>query len=203
MKKQEMINFLKGHFRYWTMHSNNGLSSYARNIKLNRIHFPDRETENNAYDLLSCKEAFRDFDNILRDFDRKNDYAWQIGTNGRSGGYLVLMQGSKKRSEYKRICLDCGQKNYKVDAAKCGVCSSDNMEDYEGWEITTSGKSTDQGEDFEGWSSYELKERVKLVKDFDKTVDCAIAAFIKFCKEHKAVEKTIMVPKQVMVAEEA
>ena len=106
-----------------------------------------------------------------------------------------------KKSEYKRVCSDCGQKNYREDTKKCGRCGSENMEDYMGMETGVwRGRSTDQGVDFESWETDELKARVKLVKDFDKTCEKAVAAFIRFCMQNKPEEKVVMVPKTVTVA---
>lgn len=204
MNKRDMINFLYSHFRYNTMNSWNDSTSYAKNIKLHHISFPSQEIKDRAWDLLNVEETFDGFNDILRDFAEKYKYEWQIGTNGRSGGYLVLYQGYMKKSEYQRRCRDCGQKNFQKEANKCGRCGSDDMMDFEGIETGCyGGKSTGQGmdeHDWECWSVDDLRARVKLVKDFDKTCDKAVRAFINFCKEHKAEEETVMVSKKVMVA---
>ena len=34
---------------------------------------------------------------LITSFDRKHDYLWQAGFNGRSGGYLVLYKGGKHK----------------------------------------------------------------------------------------------------------
>ncbi len=207
MNKQDMIKFLSSHFRYSTMNSWNNFTSYAKNIKLRHISFPSKEIEDRAWKFLNVPAAFNDFNDILRDFAEKYKYEWQIASNGRSSGYLVLYQGYMKKSDYKRICRDCGQKNFQKEANKCGRCGSDDMMDFEGIETGCyGGKSTGQGmdeHDWECWSVDDLRARVKLVKDFDKTCDKAIKAFINFCKEHKAEEETVMVPKKIMVAVKA
>ena len=201
MNKQQMINFLSGHFRYNTMNSWNASTSYAMNIKIHHVNFPDKETEGKAWEMINLPQAFWDFDKILRDFAERYRYEWQIGRNGRSSGYLVLYQGYMKKSEYKRYCQDCGQRNFRADTTECGKCGSKNMEDYEGIETGIwGGKSTDQGEGFSDWDFDTLRKRVRLVKDFDKTCDKAVKAFIKFCQTHHVKEKTVMVPKKVMVA---
>lgn len=193
--RKGMIEFLSSHFRYNTMNSWNHSSSYAKNIKIHHIQFPNAEIENRAYNLLGVEESFQEFDMILQEFAERHNFNWQIGRNGRSGGYLVLHQGYMKKSEYKRRCQDCGQKNYRADAKECGFCHSKNMEDYHGMETGMYGKSVDQldNTDFEDWNIEDLKDMVKLVRDFDKTCDKAIKAFINFCKEHKVEPKKIMV----------
>lgn len=109
--RKDMIQFLGNHFRYDTRNSWNRATSFARNIKLTRIDFPDSATRNRAYDLLSVEDAFDEFDLILEGFARRHDYSWQIARTGRSGGYLVLSSGGKKDTGYKSFCPSCGQRN--------------------------------------------------------------------------------------------
>jgi hypothetical protein len=74
------------------------------------------------------------------------------------------------------------------------------MADYKGNCIFTQpGKSMDQGEDFTDWDNRSLDERVRLVKDFDKTVKQCQAVFIDYCKQYAVEEKTIQVPKTIKV----
>ena len=204
MSRKAMIEFLSSHFRYNTMNSWNCSTSYAKNIKINRIVFPDLETQDRAYELLDVREAFYQFDMILQMFAEKHHFEWQIGRNGRSSGYLVLYQGYAKKSEYKRRCMDCGQRNFRKETTVCGACHSDNMEDYSGMETGIwGGRSTDGNEDAESfaqWDTYTLHERVKLVKDFDKTCEKAIKAFISFCKTHKAEEVAVPATRMVKMA---
>jgi len=112
--RKDMISFLANHQRYDTMSSWNRGTSFSRNIKLQRIQFPDTETHDRAYDLLNVEEAFDDFWEILSDFAVRHNYHYQIRTNGRSGGYLVLYNGGTKDSGYKSFCPFCGQRNYKL-----------------------------------------------------------------------------------------
>lgn len=41
---------------------------------------------------------------MIEDFNEEHNFQWQTGTNGRSGGYLVLYQGGTKPSGYKSFC---------------------------------------------------------------------------------------------------
>lgn len=47
----------------------------------------------------------------LRDFGLEHEMVWQIGQNGRSGGYLVLYQGGRNPSPYQSRCTKCGQQS--------------------------------------------------------------------------------------------
>jgi len=103
-----MIEYLENHFRYWTMNSWNRSSSYAANVKLQRIMPNDLD----GYDFLQTEEAFRDGKDIIREFEKRHHYEWQIWSKGQQGGYLVLYKGGQKPSGYKRYCVNCGQQNY-------------------------------------------------------------------------------------------
>ncbi len=67
---------------------------------------------------------------------------------------------------------------------------------------TQPGKSLDMNEDFEDWSIDELKDRVNLVWDFDKTVEKAIKSFQDFAKNYHVEEKEIEVTKTIKIAVE-
>lgn len=92
--RQEMMAYLARHRRYDTMNSWNRSTSYAHCIKVDRLGLTS-ETCMRCLEMLGVDESFEDFSEILRDFDRRHQWRWQISQNGRSGGYLVLIQGGK------------------------------------------------------------------------------------------------------------
>ena len=202
-----MVEYLSTHFRYSTMNSWNNSTSYARKIKIHSLGL-DHETENVAYDMLEVAEAFYDFNDVLREFDSRHFNTYQIWSNGRSGGYLVLGQGGQRPSKHKSVCTACGQRNYEAvpegKTGQCGRCGKKTRinRQFPPDVYATPGKSLDMGEDFTDWDVASLRDRVNLVWDFDKTCERAVQAFIAFCKGHRAVKKTIKVPKEIMVAEE-
>lgn len=201
--RKDMIAYLTGHFRYDTMNSWNASTSYAAKVKIQNLTFPNKEAESRAYDLVQTEEAMEGVRFIMQEFDEDHDYEWQVGFNGRSGGYIVLYHGGKKPSEYKRVCYDCGQKNYRAESVKCGNCGSDNMHNYSGFEtFTYPGKNVDMGEDFVEWDMHSLKQRVRLVMEFDRMVEQCMKAFVDFCTNHEAVEQTFQVPQKRLVAKE-
>lgn len=201
-----MIEYLSGHYRYNTMNSWNRATSYAKCVKLSHMTFPDNETRNRAYDLLGTEEVFEEVRFIMDQFAANHYYEWQAGFNGRSAGYIVLYHGGRKPSEYKSWCSRCGQGNFSeaTDADKrCGVCKADaryNQQRYQ--TFTYPGKGVDEDEDFSEWDTYRLRERVKLIMEFDRMVEDCERAFIGFCKTHKAEERVISVPKTITVAVE-
>ena len=65
------------------------------------------------------------------------------------------------------------------------------------------GKSIDQDEDFVEWDIDSLRERVKLVQEFDRLCDQVVAEFCYFCEYYDVVDKDILVPKSIKTLEPA
>ncbi len=85
-----VIAFLKDHFRYYTMHSNNGLHSYAACIKIQGIPFPNRLFDN-KYAMLGVDEWQQRLTDMISKWQMDDaNKGFEIGTNGRSSGYMVL-----------------------------------------------------------------------------------------------------------------
>jgi hypothetical protein len=204
--KKDMISYLSDHFRYSTMNNWNRGSSYARNVKLSRIKFPDKQTENRAWDMIcnDVQEAFYGVREIMDDFAINHDWRYQIGFNGRSSGYMVLYQGERKLSQHKSICTSCGQRNFQEVTDQtgnaCGRCGRNSRVNRAMYEVTVSGEGMDDERDYEDWSIDSLRSRVNLVWDFNQTVDLCIEEFISFCQGYEVAEETIMVPKTIHVA---
>jgi len=203
--RKAMVDFLKGHFRYSTMNSWNRSTSYAAEVKLHT--FVPNELMNRAFDLLEMAEPYENIREIMNDWALEQDYSFQAGFNGRSGGYIVMYQGGKKPITYKSVCPYCGiHTNYEV-GHECMKCRKVNLhKPYAIFEpFTYPGKSIDQGEDFrkDEWGMYELKERVTLVESFDAMVERCKKEFLSFCKEFKVEEQEVMVPTKVKVLVEA
>lgn len=200
--KKAMVAYLCDHFRYHTMNPWNRATSYAACVKIHR--FVPKDVEMAAHDFLQIDDAFRDGKTIIREFEERWKYKWQIGTNGRSGGYLVLYQGGIRDPEkgYKRLCPNCHQGNYRQKSKVCGRCHQEGLVDYPFVQTYTKpGVGVDEDlEDFESWDVDSLQARVNVVWDFDKTVQNVLEAFIDFVRNHTVVEKEILVPKTIHVA---
>jgi hypothetical protein len=198
--RKAMTEFLTNHFRYDTMSPWNQSTSYANNIKIHRLGL-DRETENKLYDLIETTEFWDDARVLFDEFAERHGYQWRPGINGRSGGYLVLYQSFREPSEHKSFCISCGQKNFTSVAATgnvCGKCGKPTRVDYKSPPMnvgTYPGKATDMDEDFTDFSMYALRERVKLVQDFDRVTDALIALAVKMVSDYSVENETYFVPK--------
>ena len=206
--RRAMTEFLAKHFRYNTMNSWNQSTSYANNIKVYNLGL-NKEQEEKLYAMLDTAEFYTYINEMLYDFSAEHNHLWQVGFNGRSSGYLVLYQGYSKPSGYKSYCTECGQRNYKsveeTGNNRCGRCGTDARVNY-----TTApreigcypGRSTDMGEDFEDWEMYQLKERVKLVREFDKLCDDILKTVIDLIENYEVEEQIVMKPHTVKVLRE-
>lgn len=193
----DMINFLRNHRRYDLMNSWNRTTSYANNIKIHNLNVSD-ETKEAFFEMLGT-DILDEAHDILEDFRDRYDGRYQIGINGRSGGYLVLYNGYKKDSEYKSYCTVCGQRNFKAATEtdrKCGRCGSDSRINLSRpiYEYGVNFKSIDQDADFESWSDETLKQDVLLIQDFDATCDAYIERLTEIAEEYTVVEETVYVP---------
>lgn len=204
--KTEMIKFLSEHFRYHLLNSWNRTTSYANNIKISHLNV-SKEISDKLFALLSVEEAYDIGRDVLLNFMYDHDGYYQIGSNGRSGGYLVLYTGQKKASDYKSYCTSCGQRNYKLataDSCRCGKCGKDTRVNYQKpiYEYSVSFHDIDQDADFEEWTMEELKDRVKLVQEFDKACDDYIATMIDIAENYEVAEETVYVPqtRSVLIA---
>ena len=197
--RKKMIEFLTNHFRYPTANSWNHSTSYAHNMKIYNLGL-SKEIEDKLWNMLDCEDVYDTINELINDFAINHDFIWQAGFNGRSGGYLVLYSGGKKTSEYKSFCRHCGQKNYtsiKETGNVCGRCGKPERIDFVNPPMnmfTYPGKAIDMDEDFESWSMDELKERVRLIQEFDQLADDIVSEAIYIAENFEVEEETVYIP---------
>ena len=105
--RADMTAYLENHFRYPTMNSWNQATSYACNLKVDRLGLSAGIVEK-LLDMLDTSEFQETMQDLRTRCGMEHDYLWQVGMNGRSGGYLVLYQGRQKPSGYRSYCRECG-----------------------------------------------------------------------------------------------
>lgn len=205
-KRGEMIAFLKNHYRYHTMSRRNRSTSYANNIKLTNIDKPSDIDNDVWWQLLDITEWQDKLSDLLEDFCRSHDWLWQAGINGRSGGYVVLYQGGIKPSGYQSYCTHCGQRNYQqVPHGQKGICGRCEAKERVNFKqphmqvFTWPGRDIDAGEDFRDWGLEELRQRVKLVQEFDQLCDVVVDEYLSVCRNYRITEEEILVPKTIKV----
>ena len=196
----EMTSFLASHFRYNTMNSWNNSTSYACNLKVDRLGL-EHGLVMKLYDLLGVPDFYEPINDLVHEFGTDHNYAWQAGFNGRSGGYLVLYQGALESSGYKSYCTACGQQNCKSITETgnvCGKCGKPARTDYTKQHmrvITYPGRDTDGGEDFMDWEMWQLKDRVQLIQEFDRLADQIVQESIYIAKNFTLEDETYLVEK--------
>lgn len=205
--RNAMIHYLSNHFRYYTMNSWNRSTSYACNLKIDRLGL-DFEIVDKLFDVIGTQEFFCAQQELRDAFGAAHDYRWQVRMNGRSGGYLVLYQGDQRPSQYKSFCARCGQRNYtsvSETGTWCGACHHETRLDFDvvPAEITVyPGRSTDDGEDYEEWSIHQIRERVKLVQELDQLADALVGQAVTIAQNYSVVDEEYYLPqiRKVLVA---
>jgi hypothetical protein len=206
-RRAAMIAFLDVHFRYFTLHSVNGATSYANCVKVHRLGLTPAQLEQ-AWQMLDMPVVFHAIRDGLERWAEARRWEWQVHYRGRSSGYLVLYRGGL---DYERArtaqCDECGKLTYHTRDVPCTGEGCDGtlrvLEKPVPQVITWPGKGVDEHEDWSGWDLGSLRERVRLVQDFDRACDEAVATFVRFCDEYRVVEKTVSMPTQVRVLEPA
>lgn len=197
--RKEMTDYLDGHFRYHTMNSWNQSTSYACNMKVDRMGL-DHGTVMKLLDMIQVPEFYDELGDLIQAFNRKHNYLWQAGWNGRSGGYLVLYQGGLQPSGHRSYCTSCGQRNYKSvskTGKRCGVCGKETRVDFitPPMEVLTYfGRGTDEDKDFSEWSLSELRQRTELVQEFDKLADAIASRAVELARSCEVTEEIEYVP---------
>ena len=199
-----MKEFLSNHFRYYTMNSWNLSTSYAHNLKIHNV-IPG-ELQDKAYELLDTEYFYSDFINqLINEFNINHSYEYQAGFNGRSGGYLVLSKGGQYTENLKFKPEDPKDARSYSDVYGRWISHQEAIDmkiayhSFPGRTYSHPGKSIDQNEDFEDWDLYSLKDRVKLVQEFDQLCDDIVAETIYACKNFKVEEKEIKVSMKIKV----
>lgn len=80
--------------RYYTMNSWNRETAPAYNLKIYNV-IP-AEFRNKVYEIINFDEYWLDVKMLISEFEKRTDFEYTAGFNGRSGGYLVLY-GLKKQ----------------------------------------------------------------------------------------------------------
>jgi hypothetical protein len=120
--RKAMADFLSGHFKYHTMNSCNGVVNYAHKVKVHSMGLTSDQVDK-AFDLIGADDSYEWQDTLqflIDEYTKANGGSYTIGSNGRSGGYLVMYHSYYQQSQHKSRCLSCGQKNYAlpVDMSK-------------------------------------------------------------------------------------
>lgn len=206
--RKAMTEFLSGHFRYNTMNSWNLSTSYANNLKIDRLGLT-HEQEMKLLDLMDCEGVYDNINDMIWEFGSQHDWQWQASFNGRSGGYLVLYRGGWKPGEHKSYCTNCGQRNFTTveeTGCRCGRCG---METRRNFSVppkriyTMPGKDVDMDEDFGDWSIEMLRERVQLVEEFDMLCDAIVTEAVWMADNMEAEEQEVLIPATKKVLKEA
>ena len=202
--RKEMTEYLQTHFRYDTMNSWNAATSYACNLKIYKLGLSP-EIESKLYDMLQVQDFFDAQRELMDDFAQAHQYRWQVGMNGRSGGYLVLYEGGIKPSGHRSYCRSCYQRNFKSvteTGTVCGRCGKSDRIDYlkpPMQSYTYPSRGIDMDEDYGDWSIQDLRDRVRLVQELDALADEMVQQAVQIAMDYSVEEVEILVPQTRVV----
>lgn len=200
--RKAMTEFLANHFRYHTLNGWNYHSSYANNLKVDRIGLSDEQVTK-LLDIMDCEGAYDKVNDKIWEFGNSHDWKWQAAFNGRNGGYLVLYQGGWRTDGHKSYCTVCGQENFtsvEESGCMCGRCGRNTRVNFSVPRkqiYTELGKGLDMDNDFEDWTMEELRDRVKLIEEFDKLCDDIEEEAAWLADNTEVEEEEILIPKTV------
>lgn len=90
MTLRQKFDYIHNHYYYYTMNSWNETKSLANNVKIYNLPLT-KEQKDKFFELYGDEnlidEVYFHINMMLEDFESENDF--EIGFNGRSGGYLV------------------------------------------------------------------------------------------------------------------
>jgi hypothetical protein len=201
-----MREYLKSHFRYDTMNSWNRAHSFAHKVKLHNLGLTSQQ-QDKAFEVMDVDGWWDEISWPIREFESAHNGRFTIGTNGRSGGYLVLYKSQLKALDYKSRCTACGQLNFTLvpfdqPFGKCGKCSAEkrvNLTRPLTQIQVFPGQS--YGNDLDSMDASELRSMVEVVHAFDQTCSEIRMLFIELLNRD-VVEQTYMVPKKRKVFKE-
>lgn len=199
--RRAMVDFIEGHYRYFTMNPWNKRSSYANCVKVYQLGLTHNQISR-VWDILDT-DYWDEIRYPIDVFTEENGGRYTIGSNGRSGGYLVLYRGEYYDPGYRSRCRACGQLNYQaVDGVgQCGRCKKAELVNIDPlrWHRVIGGGIDDEigRDDLMDLSIGDLREKVELVCRFDRACDQVRDAFIDLIDNCMVVEETVMVPKTV------
>ena len=152
---EEMFNFLFNHFVYDTMNSWNNLRSIAHNVKIWNLPVDSDK----ALAALEEDNYFQ-INQTIKDWEDDHP-GYEVGFNGRSGGYLVLTSSKSNRHVFESDPDYCGK-----------------FDNYQDWKEAVE-------EDYGSLDAYkeELLFEVKLVQEFDKLCDDLVEVLKDMIKE--------------------
>ena len=205
--RKALVGFLTQHFRYFTMNSWNRSVSYANCVKVHRLDLTPSQMEQ-AWGMLECEQVFDVIHGMIREWSAVREWRWQVGFNGRSGGYLVLYQGGLDyKNAHTARCDMCGKRTWHKQDTPCTTEWCDGtlrvLPKPIPQILAYPGRGLDESEDFSEWDMDSLRDRVRLVQEFDKLCDDIAATFAGFCDHYEVVDQEIMVPKTVKVLQPA
>lgn len=173
MTLTQKFDYIKEHFTYCTMNSWNKTESIANNIKLYKLPLT-KEQKERAWEIIGDENLndelwWNELEPYIAEFKDRYHQNYDIYSNGRNGGYLVLTGNNG----YKVV-------NEDIKNAESYKKLIKNFQDYYGWSFREAQKEARQ----------EIEDTFDLIVDFDETCDDMLAEFIYVLDNFEITTKT-------------
>ena len=146
---KDKFDYVKNHYKYYTMNSWNRLWSIANNVKIYNLGLSS-EQKDKAYDFIYCENFYDEINFLIEDSNLN------VGFNGRNGGYLVLYHKENNRCAVDNCFYDFSSYKDFLSHEKRGRIFSNAQAD----------------------CRYIIEQDFELVKSFDILCDEIRATFI-------------------------
>lgn len=200
---ESLADFLVNHSRYHTMNPRHGMSSYSNICKLHTLGLRGAQLEK-AREVVKMGELPELISAPIEAFKSETNGAYTVCFNGRSGGHMVLYAGEYFDTGHKSRCQCCGQPNFQAVAegrdASCGVCKGPRVNYTPARQHRVLSQGIDDNmsrDDFLSLTLVELKQKVDLVRTFDRVCDRVRDEFIAVLDDYIVVEETVVEARQV------
>lgn len=198
--KQEMIDFLANHFRYFTMNSWNNSTGWANNVKIPKV-IPSKY-QDAVFELMQTDDFYMSIGDILNDFDMMYNYQYQAGINGRSGGYIVMVHGGVKEDTIFTFENTNNGRDYADGYGWMNIEEAKGRGLYKKTRrrvFTQPGLDVDTGNpnELQDMEMSELQEITERVQEFDIVCDNVVSMAIDMAKNYEVEEEEILVPQTV------
>lgn len=91
-RREDLVDYLQNHFRYYTMNSWNGTQTFANNVKITNMGLT-RKLVDCAFDVRETRIWCAQVDKRITEYTAEFP-AYLIRFNGRSSGYMCLLAES-------------------------------------------------------------------------------------------------------------
>lgn len=195
--------FTSRHHHQWTICSSGRSGGYLE-LRSSHLRTLQYKSRCRSCGQLNYKATRPDFENpveaIIAAEILKSQNGWRPEVYlGQSSIQALKIPDAEKLNLIRRLKAQLVDVSADNRCGRCGQSGEHGRRNLERpiTELAISCVAVDEYEDFQSWSMSSLRERVRLIQDFDRTCDQIRMNFIDMIESAIVVEETVFVPKTV------